>query len=65
MAQPVPSTTSSISRCVEPWEFKVLLHILRPHRVSVNSPVLLLVLSFPEIEDNQCFPSKQLDLIIY
>lgn len=64
MVQPVPSTTSSISRCVEPWEFKALLHSLWPRRVNMNSSVLLLVLSFPEIEDNQCFPSKQLNLII-
>ena len=64
MVQPVPGTTSSISRCVEPWEFKVLLHTLWPHRVSANSLALLLLLGFPEIADNRCFPSKQLDSII-
>lgn len=62
MVQLVPGTTSSVSRCVEPWEFKVLLHRLWPHRVSL---ALLLVLSFPEVTDNRCFPSTQLDLITY
>lgn len=63
--QPVPGTTCSISRCVEPWEFRVSLHTLWACRVSVNSLALLLVLSFPEIADNQCFSSKKLDSIIY
>lgn len=30
MVQSVPGTTYSNDRCVEPWEFKVFLHTLRP-----------------------------------
>lgn len=52
VVQSVPGTTSSKGRCVEPWEFMVFLHTLRPIELVGNV-------------NNQCFISKQLHSFIF